>query len=91
MPKPRKANVFYKEELAGVIAETKEGYTFAYDKEFLKKKIPISISLPPREEPYMSKELFPFFKGLLPEGWYLDIVTDGMWNTVSSLAKYFDN
>ncbi|MEA3222654.1 MAG: HipA N-terminal domain-containing protein [Thermodesulfobacteriota bacterium] len=71
----RKANVFYKNELAGYITETKEGYTFQYDHEFLKKNIPISISLPPRDEPYHSKELFPFFKGLLPEGWYLDIVS----------------
>jgi serine/threonine-protein kinase HipA len=33
------------------------------------------MSLPPREEPYESKELFSFFKGLLPEGWYLNIVS----------------
>ena len=71
----RKANVFYKNELAGHITETKEAYIFQYDHEFFKKNIPISISLPPRDEPYHSKELFPFFKGLLPEGWYLDIVS----------------
>lgn len=71
----RKAQIFYKNELAGYITETKEGYTFQYDHEFFKKNIPISLSLPPREGPYYSKELFPFFKGLLPEGWYLDIVS----------------
>lgn len=71
----RKANVFYDNELAGYLAETPSGYTFQYDPEFLKKNIPISVSLPPREEPYQSKELFPFFKGLLPEGWYLNIVS----------------
>jgi len=71
----RKARVFYKNELAGDITETESGYTFQYDHEFLKKGIPISLSLPPREEPYHSKELFPFFKGLLPEGWYLNIVS----------------
>ena len=70
----RHAQVFYKNELAGYITETENGYTFQYEHEFLKKNIPISISLPPREEPYISKELFPFFKGLLPEGWYLNIV-----------------
>lgn len=75
MSKLRNALVFYREELAGHIRETKEGYVFEYNREFLKKGIPISISLPPREEPYRSKELFPFFKGLLPEGWYLDIVS----------------
>lgn len=71
----RKAQVFYNNELAGYLAETSNGYTFQYDSEFLKKNIPISISLPPRKEPYESKELFPFFKGLLPEGWYLNIVS----------------
>ena len=71
----RKANVFYDNELAGYLAETSSGYTFQYDPEFLKKNIPISMSLLPREEPYQSKELFPFFKGLLPEGWYLEIVS----------------
>ena len=71
----RKALVFYDNELAGYLSELSSGYTFQYDPEFLKKNIPISISLPPREEPYQSKELFPFFKGLLPEGWYLDIVS----------------
>ena len=72
---PRKARVFYSNELAGFLEETSEGYTFRYDSEFFKKNIPISISLLPREEPYISKELFPFFKGLLPEGWYLNIVS----------------
>jgi len=70
----RKGQVFYNNDLAGYISETKDGYVFEYDKEFIKKNIPISISLPLREEPYKSKELFSFFKGLLPEGWYLDIV-----------------
>ena len=71
----RKAQVFYKNELAGYISETQNGYIFQYDHKFLKKNITISASLPPREEPYHSKELFPFFKGLLPEGWYLGIVS----------------
>jgi len=71
----RKAQVFYKNELAGHITETTDGYTFQYDPGFLEKNISISASLHPRQEPYHSKELFSFFKGLLPEGWYLDIVS----------------
>jgi serine/threonine-protein kinase HipA len=71
----RKGQVFYNKDLAGYIRETPDGYVFEYDHEFLKKGIAISVSLPPREAPYTSKELFPFFKGILPEGWYLDIVT----------------
>ena len=71
----RKVDVYFKNDLAGYLSETNEGYIFQYDDDFLKKNIPISVSLPPREEPFKSKELFPFFKGLLPEGWYLDIVS----------------
>jgi len=71
----RKGQVFYNKDLAGYISETKNSYIFQYNKEFLKKNMPISISLPLKEEPYESRELFPFFRGLLPEGWYLDIVT----------------
>lgn len=70
----RKADVYFKNDLAGYLSETNEGYVFQYDQEFLKKDLAISVSLPPREEPFRSPELFPFFKGLLPEGWYLDIV-----------------
>ncbi len=71
----RKAQVFYRNELAGSLVETTEGYVFQYDSEFLKKKIPLSMSLLPRKEIYKSPELFSFFKGLLPEGWYLNIVS----------------
>ena len=75
MNEMRKAKVFYNDEFAGRLTEASGGYTFQYDPEFLKENIAISISLPPREAPYQSKELFSFFKGLLPEGWYLDIVS----------------
>lgn len=71
----RKAYIYYKNELAGYLSETDKGYTFQYDKNFLKKNISVSSSLPPRDEPYESTDLFPFFKGLLPEGWYLNIVS----------------
>jgi len=74
MKELREGQVFFDKDLAGYISEKEGGYIFEYDKEFLKKNISISASLPPRAEPYESKELFPFFKGLLPEGWYLDIV-----------------
>lgn len=73
--KTLQAQVFYKEIFAGTLLKTNDEYLFTYDKDYLKNKTPISMSLPLREEPYHSKELFPFFKGLLPEGWYLDIVS----------------
>lgn len=68
------AEVFYKNELAGFLYKTENGYVFVYDNDFVKKDIPISVSLPPRKEPYESEDLFSFFQGLLPEGWYLDLV-----------------
>ena len=71
----RKGKVFFIDDFAGYICETKDGYIFEYNKEFLEKNISISVSLPPRKEAYESKHLFPFFKGLLPEGWYLEIVS----------------
>jgi len=34
---------------------------------------PISLTLPFRKAPFSSKVLFPFFDGLIPEGWLLEI------------------
>ena len=70
----RKASVIFKETTAGSIEETGEGYRFAYDPAYLTQGIPIAVAFPLREQPYESKTLFPFFKGLLPEGWFREIV-----------------
>ncbi|MFH1453422.1 MAG: HipA N-terminal domain-containing protein [Armatimonadota bacterium] len=70
----RRAYVNFHGEKAGIIEETDEGYRFTYDDGFMKKNKPISVSLPSAVEVYESTDLFPFFLGLLPEGWYLDIV-----------------
>lgn len=75
MSTSRKAKVYYKDELAGILKETERGYVFQYDNDFIKKNIPISVSLPVQEGPFESEKLFPFFRGLLPEGWYLNIVS----------------
>ena len=71
----RRATVKYNDQIAGTLSETAAGYEFQYDPAYLRTGQPISISLPLREEPYQSKELFSFFRGLLPEGWYLAIVS----------------
>ena len=34
---------------------------------------PVSLTLPLTEKPYKSPVLFPFFDGLIPEGWLLDV------------------
>ena len=71
----REAIVMYKSRRAGVIEELPVGYRFTYDSNFLPEGDPIAVSFPLQAEPFESKELFPFFKGLLPEGWYREIVS----------------
>lgn len=71
----RQAKVYYKDSLAGTITEDDDGYIFQYNKEYLEKKDskPVSLTMPLINDPYKSKVLFPFFDGLIPEGWLLDI------------------
>ena len=69
------ALVYYRDTLAGRLGETDEGYVFQYDEAYLAMPIaePISLTLPLRSEAYQSPVLFPFFDGLIPEGWLLDV------------------
>ena len=71
----REGLVFVKNVFAGIISETTDGYRFVYDKYYLDSEKPLSVSLtmPVTDKPYESKTLFPFFDGLIPEGWLLDI------------------
>lgn len=73
----RKAFIYVCNQYAGLLEETDAGYSFAYDKNYLasEKHLPVSLTLPLREAPYESQTLFPFFDGLIPEGWLLDIVS----------------
>lgn len=71
----RKGLVFVQNNYAGSIEETDEGYVFVYAQEYLSSEaaLPISLTMPLRSEAYKSNVLFPFFDGLIPEGWLLDI------------------
>ncbi len=73
----RKAYVYICDTFAGVLSETDFGYSFVYDEEYLELKNPkaISLTIPLRKEPYISKTLFSFFDGLIPEGWLLNVVS----------------
>ncbi|MCD7980988.1 MAG: HipA N-terminal domain-containing protein [Clostridiales bacterium] len=73
----RTAYVYVRNIFAGELRETDEGYVFAYEKEYLRREDvgAVSLSLPLREENYESRVLFPFFDGLIPEGWLLDVVS----------------
>ena len=71
----RKANVMFREIVAGQLIEDADGYTFAYSNDYLQKPDaePISLTMPLTDKPFHSNVLFPFFDGLIPEGWLLDI------------------
>jgi serine/threonine-protein kinase HipA len=71
----RKGNVYYKNMLAGCVAENEDGYSFTYDAAYLQTTPiqPISLTIPLQQETYQSKILFPFFDGLIPEGWLLQV------------------
>lgn len=71
----REGKVLYKDKLAGIVWQDEDGYGFAYDKKYLEDKTPepISLTLPLRQEPYLNNSMIPFFDGLIPEGWLLNI------------------
>ncbi|MCR4876435.1 MAG: HipA N-terminal domain-containing protein [Clostridiales bacterium] len=73
----RQAGVFIRNRFAGLIQETDEGYCFTYDPDYLASEnaTVVSLTLPLRAESYTSRTLFPFFDGLIPEGWLLGVVS----------------
>lgn len=76
----RQARVYYKNQLAGVLTENDEGYEFSYLPTYLSmdNAKPVSLTLPLQEEVFKSSVLFPFFDGLIPEGWLLDVAMRNM-------------
>ncbi|MBQ2853078.1 MAG: HipA N-terminal domain-containing protein [Bacteroidales bacterium] len=71
----KQAIVFLRNIKAGILTEDENGYTFEYNTEYLStaNAEAISLTLPLSNRPYHDKVLFPFFDGLIPEGWLLDI------------------
>lgn len=63
------------DKLAGYLSETEHGYEFVYDAEYLKDKgaEAVSLTLPLSNKPYTSSVMIPFFDGLIPEGWLLEV------------------
>ena len=60
-----------------MLERTNKGYRFTYYRSCLSSKDaqPISLGFPLSEKAYESEFLFPFFLGLIPEGWLLDIMS----------------
>jgi serine/threonine-protein kinase HipA len=69
-----RAKVYYQGEIAGILEKNNDGFTFQYHESYLNGTgVPISYSLPLRHEKFKNKNLFPFFAGLVAEGWLLEI------------------
>jgi serine/threonine-protein kinase HipA len=75
MDRIQKAAVFCKGKRAGLLTKKAGGYEFSYEADYLSdpNAVPISLTMPLHPEKFESRELFPFFDGLLPEGWLLDL------------------
>ena len=75
----RQGLVKYNNEFAGIITEDDNGeYSFVYDEKYI-QKYPnqfVTFKMPISQLTYRSKRLFPFFDGLIPEGWLLNIAAE---------------
>lgn len=71
----RKAEIKFNDLTAGWLSQDENGFHFIYDTNYLSndKPLAISLTLPLQENIYDSPILFPFFDGLIPEGWLLNI------------------
>jgi serine/threonine-protein kinase HipA len=75
----RQGIVKYNNIRAGLLTEEDHGeYGFVYDDTYVKNHPNqfITFQMPVSERPYRSKRLFPFFDGLIPEGWLLNIAAE---------------
>ncbi|MEQ9403246.1 MAG: HipA N-terminal domain-containing protein [Cyclobacteriaceae bacterium] len=75
----RSGKVYYGNHLAGTVTETDEGeYIFQYDNQYVNDYPDdfITFTMPVRDKIYKDQRLFPFFDGLIPEGWLLDIASE---------------
>ena len=70
--------VYKKNILAGVVWEDENGYNFQYNESYLEKPEydVVSRTLPLRKEVFTSSNMLPFFDGLIPEGWLLEVAIE---------------
>ena len=72
----RTADIYVFGKLTGALTENDDGkFSFLYNEQYLNDSsaVAVSCTMPLRSESYASDALFPFFDGLIPEGWLLDI------------------
>ncbi len=73
-----KQKYFTKINWQGLSQKMMKDIFFVYDYQYLESSNPkpVSLTLPLQKTAYESKILFPFFDGLIPEGWLLNIAID---------------
>lgn len=73
----KQAKIYMHNTFAGILTEDENGYRFEYDADYLagERAEPISLTLPLTDKPSISNVLHPFFDGLIPEGWLLNIAS----------------
>lgn len=71
----RKAEIKIHDKMAGWLTQDENGYHFMYDQNYLESDDPqlVSLTMPLQQDAFNGQALFPFFDGLIPEGWLLDI------------------
>ncbi len=71
----REAEIKLHDKTAGGLTQDENGYHFQYNEQYLKlaSPQPVSLTLPLTDKRFTSAVMFPFFDGLIPEGWLLDI------------------
>lgn len=70
--------VYKKDTIAGKIWEDDNGYSFQYCEDYLLNPThgEVSRTLPLRSEVFTDQTMLPFFDGLIPEGWLLQIAVE---------------
>ena len=76
----REARIFLYDKAVGLLSDQDKGYVFQYFEAFLSEPAAqaVSFTLPLHKESFISKTMFPFFDGLIPEGWLLGVAV-GIW------------
>ena len=71
----KQGKIYLHDRLVGLLTEDENGFSFTYRPEYLvaPEAEAVSLTLPLTDKPYTSNVLFPFFDGLIPEGWLLTI------------------
>lgn len=82
----KQGKIYLYDQYVGLLTEDETGFTFAYDADYLASDgaEAVSLTLPLSDEPYHDTVLFPFFDGLIPEGWLLNIA-ESSWKSTNGI------